>query len=463
MKGSRIVMAMLGSALVGCWFLAGNALGQVSSPAVSHLPFAPLPDQPRGEMRGQPVIASAETLDEAWRIALANDQRVAAGDLNVSAAIHSFAAARAERLPSLSLGANYLRLSDDISLAASTPPSLGGLPIFGQDSLGFHAVVRQPIYTSGRISSGINAAEAEVSANQSGIERVKLDLKMSVAEVYVAVLRARRAVEVARSKVTSLTAHADDVEKRLQVDKASKNEVLAVQVSLADAQQQAVRAGNYLEMANAAYNRALGRNLTDAVRIAELEGDVEPGTVDDLTRVACQCRPEIAELAAQATALRAQAAAAGAKTSPQVSVQGGYVFQGDKFVEPNGVAVMALTAEWGLFDSGRANHQASALCQKAEAVMRMRRDAETMIALEVRQKWLEVQTAQQQIVFARKAIAQADENLRVVRDRYVQGLANNTEVLDAETLRAQAYMNLYGSSYDAVLASLRLRRAVGKL
>ena len=93
----------------------------------------------------------------------------------------------------------------------------------------------------------------------------------------------------------------------------------------------------------------------------------------------------------------------------------------------------------------------------------MRSDAESTIALEVRQKWLEVQTARDRLDFARKATAQADENLRVVRDRYLQGLATNTEVLDGETLRAQAYMNLYNSYYESILAGLRVRRAVGNL
>ena len=95
--------------------------------------------------------------------------------------------------------------------------------------------------------------------------------------------------------------------------------------------------------------------------------------------------------------------------------------------------------------------------------MRLRRDTESMIALEVRQRWLEFQTAKQQMAFAKVAIAQADENLRVVRDRYVQRLGNNTEVLDAETLRAQAYMNLYNSNYDTALVRFRLQRATGGL
>ena len=42
-------------------------------------------------------------------------------------------------------------------------------------------------------------------------------------------------------------------------------------------------------------------------------------------------------------------------------------------------------------------------------------------------------------------------------------MGTNTEVLDGETLRVQAYTNLYNSTYEAVLVRLRLRRAVGNL
>jgi outer membrane protein TolC len=199
----------------------------------------------------------------------------------------------------------------------------------------------------------------------------------------------------------------------------------------------------------------------DPVHIVDLQDDGDPGGVDDLVRTAWQSRPEIKELSARAAALRDQASAECAKSSPQVSFQGGYVYQGDNYIQPNGVAGVAVTAEWNLFDSGRACHQATALSQRAEALLRLRRDTESTIALEIRQRWLEYQTAKQQITYARVAITQADENLRVVRDRYVQQLGNNTEVLDAETLRAQAYTNWYNATYDAVLVRLRLRRATG--
>jgi outer membrane protein TolC len=450
---------MLALVLFGTW-PGSVACGQSDGGQVKWATYTPAAERRvEGSNAIQPASKPAETLQDAWRIALENDDQIKAGAWNVSAADHARAAASAEGYPSVSVGANCLVLSNEISVASP----LGDFPVAGQGTLGFHATVTQPLYTAGRIDSETAAAGAEVSANRSQVQRTKLDVKMNVAEVYVAVLRGKRVLDVAQSKVNSLKGHAQDVDNRFQAEKASRNEVLAVQVSLADAQQQALRAANALEMAKAAYNRALGRIMTEAVSIADLQDDGDPASVDDLVRTAWRSRPELAELTARATAFREQASAACSKTAPQVSLQGGYVYEGDKYIQPNGIAGVALTAEWNLFDSGRAGHQATALSQRAEAMLRLRRDTEMSIALEIRQRWLEYETAKQQIAVARVAIAQADENLRVVRDRYVQQVGNNTEVLDAETLRAQAYMNWYNSIYDALLVRLRLRRAVGVL
>jgi outer membrane protein TolC len=426
----------------------------------------PAPDEMRPGNVPQvvPQVDPQESLDDAWRIALSIDQRIAAGDFNASAAEHSLAAANAERLPSLNLGANCLAMSDQLAIKANVPglPSTQ-LPFMSRDSLGFNAVVNQPLYTFGRISSGIDAAGAAVDANQASAQTTRLDIKMNVAEIYIAVLRAIRVVEVDGSRVASLAAHERDVENSFRKGVASRNDLLSVQVALADAQQQSVQARNTLAMLSAAYNRALRRRLTDPIHLVDLPSDVGAGNVDELTRMACACRSELAELSAQARALRCQADAERAKLAPQIGVSGGYIYQQDQFVDPNGVAGIALTAQWNAFDSGRTSEQAAALCQRSEALLRMRSDAESTIALEVRQKWLEVQTSQDRLNFARKATAQADENMRVVRDRYLQGLATNTEVLDGETLRAQAYMNLYNSYYESILAGLRVRRAVGNL
>jgi len=203
--------------------------------------------------------------------------------------------------------------------------------------------------------------------------------------------------------------------------------------------------------------------LTAPVLLTELQDTGEPGDLFELTRCAMQMRPEIAGLSAQATALREQSASLQAKKSPQVALQGGYLYQENRYVDPNGIGVLAVGVEWNAFDSGRIRNQAEAISKRAESVLHMRKDVESQIALEVRQKWLDLQTARERVQVAHQATAQADENLRVARDRYEQQVGTNTEVLDAESLRVQAYTNFYNSNYQAVLAGLRLRRAVGNL
>jgi outer membrane protein len=452
----------LGAMLLVC--LAASVSGQL---AIIPLPPPDGPESPRIDLASLAVSAqpSGETLDDAFRLALETDQRVKAGQWGVSSAQSTWAAARAERMPSLTLGTDYYALSEEpaMQIDLAPLPITGQQPFMNRDSAGVQGVVTQPLYTSGRISAGIDAAQSGVSARRATLHRTMLDVKMDVAESFVAVLRATRLVEVAQAKVASLTGHRRDVGSLFEKGIVSKNDFLSAEVALADAQQQALDTNNKLELARAAYNRALGRNLTDPVQLAELQDDGVNQDCEALTAQAVTQRPELAVLAAQARALQHQAASERAKNGPQVQVQGGYLYQENAYVDPNGVAGVLLGVQWNAYDTGRARNQANALCQKAEAVIRMRRDAESMITLEVRQRWLELETARQRVQVARQATAQADENLRVARDRYQNQVGTNTEVLDAETLRVQAYTNLFDSTYQAVLAGLRLRRAVGVL
>jgi outer membrane protein len=58
---------------------------------------------------------------------------------------------------------------------------------------------------------------------------------------------------------------------------------------------------------------------------------------------------------------------------------------------------------------------------------------------------------------------QAEENARVITDRYRQQLSTYTEVLDAVTRRVTLLNNFYNAVYDENLAFFRLRRSVGAL
>jgi outer membrane protein len=448
-------------AVISCQFCENASADPEQTKRLPRTSNAPAP----AEASNLGTESPAESLEDAWRAALTTDQRIAASRWNVTSAASTAAAARAEQFPSLKMASEYYALSDQPSFVAKLPAPLPTLdmPFLNSNGVAFQALATQPLYTFGRISHGISAADEGVKAYQADSNRTVLDVKINVAEVYVIVLRTKRIVDVVDSKVASLDAHARDVADFFDKGMVPRNDLLAAQVALANAHQEALQVHNMLQVANATYNRALGRSLDSPVNLAEAKAGDFPDNVDELTQKALQSRPELAAILAQARSLREQAASVRAKRAPQVGLQGGFLYLENEFVDPNGIGVVGLGVEWTPMDSGRTNHQASALMEKAEASIRLCRDAQSMIALEVRQKWLDLQTAIHRVEAVRQSTTQAEENLRVARDRYQHQVGTNTEVLDAETLRLQAYTNFYNSSYEALLADLRLRRAIGSL
>jgi outer membrane protein TolC len=146
-----------------------------------------------------------------------------------------------------------------------------------------------------------------------------------------------------------------------------------------------------------------------------------------------------------------------------VAVGGGNLFIQNDVLVHQSVWSAVVGVRWELFDGGVKRSQASALDQRAEAVWERRSDALSAVELEVRRAWLDTDETTKRVAVTQDTLAQAEESLKVSRDRYAEGVGTNTEVLDAETLRVRSFSNYYDAVYDAVLARMRLHRAVGDL
>jgi outer membrane protein TolC len=430
----------------------------------------------------------AEDLAEAWAIALQSNPQLRASRETTAAAGLDLASSRSERLPQIQTLNLESFLTNPISVSG-----LGGQPKAakgGQESFTISAVAAVvPIYTGGRIRHTIENNRAQLGAARADEFAGVLDLKLDVARAYVDVLRADRGVAVARSSVTSLTAQARDVSNLVKQGLGIRNDLLAAQVARSNAQQREIQTRNRLSIAWAAYNRYLCRPmetvvpLTDLVPESEapapapgghamdaaLAADLEPVVPDEaeiraLGDRALMHRPELASLSEQAHAHRAQAEVERAKVRPQVSFFAANIYQNARFLPTeadSGSASFLLS--WTLFDGGRARRHAAAIEHRAGSQLSRRDDLASTIRLQVRSAWLTCREGERRIPVARAAIAQADENLRVARGRYLQQRGTNTEVLDAEAARVQSYDNYFNALYDAIVAGFELRRAVGDI
>ncbi len=448
-----------------------------------------------------PHVTYAESLQDAWNAALLANQSLRSAQAGTASAQRGLAVARAERIPTLTTFNAYTWLNNaptfkgSIALPGSPAPLSFSLPFLNRDFFLSSTLMNIPLYTGGRILSGIDAASAQASAAHAEEFTAAMDLKLEVAQAYLNVLRVEKLLAVARSNVTSLQAHERDVDNLFKEGIAKRTDLLASQVSLARARQRVIQASNELEVARAAYNRLLGRPLPETTQLEEMAlwadfgpgrdldrtgtdrmpnaispAELDPGTdaaqeaeIEQLTATALSSRSELAGLAQQARAYAAQAQAAESIKKPQVGVIGGFTHLSDTHLAAQDYWSGTIAASWLLFDGRRATHKAEALRLKESQTLHQRNDTASKIALNVRSSWLSLRSSRAALQVAKAATTQADENLRQTNERYREQVVTNTEVLDAETLRLQTYTDYYNAYYSVLQDQFRLRRAAGVL
>lgn len=415
------------------------------------------------------VPAQAETLAQAWALALQNDHVLAAARLETEAARLEASAARAQRYPSLSASGRFVQFSDapafDFS-AAGIPTQLPEV-IDDDNTVVGGITVTLPLYTGGRISSSIAAANESLRAREANESRTLQDTKLAVAQSYVDILRAQRALDVAESSVASLDGYVGEVGSMFQRELVPRNDLLAAQVALANAEQGRVRAANGVSIARASYNRRLGLPLTREVEIEatlpSLAAEVERESVERLIERALAKRSELAALDAQAKATERLAEVERARVRPQLMLSGAYNYLENQAFDREEFASASIGFQWPLFDGGITRNRSAALRRTQRAIEQRREDAEALLALEVRQSWLEVQETRSRMRVTAEAVAQSEENLRITRQQYQAGLVTSTRVLEAESLRVVSRTNHDNALLDASLATYRLARMLGEL
>jgi len=252
-------------------------------------------------------------------------------------------------------------------------------------------------------------------------------------------------------------------EKLLNAGRASQNAVLAAQVAAADAKHALIKVRKVLNQAKAAYNRQLHRPLDAEVSLSPVVPKRQTTDLQRATDHAIVQRPEVSRLVSQIHAMHHRAKGIRAANRPQVNVAGDYQFLENRYQSPQGNASVGVNVTWNLFDGGKLGHKASSVQHQADGLAHMLAETKSLIRLQVRNAWLDLQETKKRLTTTATAIRQSDENLRVATKLYERGRGTHTAVLDAQTLRTKTHRNHIHAQFDVILAQLSLKRAMGDL
>lgn len=196
-------------------------------------------------------------LDEALRQAFERRLDLKAAEAQVRAAEKTFAAARAERLPSFSVYADYGVIGTNPAQSHGTFTVVGTLSF--------------PIWQGGRIKGEIRQAEAALAQRRAELEDLRGQIESEVRSVYLDLQAAASQVEVARKNIQIAQQNLDLARQRFDAGVSDNVEVVQSQESVATAQLDFINSMFTHNVAKLSLARAIGRAAENLPKFLTLQ------------------------------------------------------------------------------------------------------------------------------------------------------------------------------------------------
>jgi outer membrane protein TolC len=428
-----------------------------------------------------PLAAVAQlrqlSLEEALAAGLEKSPGLHASRLELEAATARSREIAAGRLPSLKFGGGYTRLSEvpdfQVTLPISPNPIVVSQSYFNNFNL--RLGIQQPLFTGFRLQAGERSARLLEAAAGQDLEKNRAELAFAVKAAYWGLARSREFEKVIDENVRQVGEHLKDVRAFSDQGLATRNDVLRAELELSNAEIMRIDARNAAEVALTALVSLIGLpldsdiDLTTSVesRASRIPAEAVKGDGDQIERALAQ-RPEIKSAEFRIKASEMGVKAVRSAFLPQVYLSGNYYYLRpnprilpslDRFKGTWDVGVSVSFDIWNWGQTKRQTDQAEArLGQAREA----RKALEDQAVLEVTQCRLSLARAGEKVRVAGQAVGQAEENLRVTRERFKQGVALSSDVLDAEVALLQAKLGRTQAAIDQVVAQARLEKALGE-
>jgi outer membrane protein len=416
-------------------------------------------------LSGYPAGAEVLTLSEGLKLAAENNRliRIARQDQSISE--QDTLIAKAKMLPDVNATLN------ETFLAYQPNEIFGNLsvPMSEQEFLSFSFNIQQTLYDFRKNASHYEASKAILNTKRLDEKRVRNLVALNFGLTYFDLLEAEKMVMVAEKEVERLKSHLRDAKNLYEEGVITKNDLLQAEVRISDAQQRLFTARNLRSVTASRLNNVLVRPLRTKVEVTDnyikelkgLSADVLDLDVDNAWETAEKQRPEIEIVDETMRSLDLEKTSKKADYYPSFFVRGSYDYLENRYMTPNGNWTLMLGLGINLFSGGSTKAEVQKLEYQKQRLFEEKNNLIDGIRLELEKYILDSRSAKERIAVTKDAVQQAEENLRINRTKYEDGIGTATEVLDAVTLLTVAETNYYRSVYDLSRAEAAVLYSLG--
>ena len=416
------------------------------------------------------------TLPEAVKLALTQHPSLEAATARVQAAQSRIAQARAGWLPRAAYTEGFQGGNNPVFVFGSlltqhqfTAANFGLGSLNRPDALSnfqSQVSVDQVVYDFGATRSAVQAARIGQQITEEERRRTELALIAGVARAYHGVALTAESLHLAEESLKSATADLERSHSLLSAGLATESDVLSVQVHVSSMSEYRARAAADVRIAHAALNEALGlpldaeHTLTTPMELRTLPGNT--GAAHEA--LATSLRPELLSARLSKDLSAAQEAAAKSQYWPVIGLHG--VFESDRqnFASKGGANwLFVASARWTLFDGNRTRASVAEARHMQAAAAASEKQMDAAVRMEVRRAEANLDASRERVATTRDTVAQAEESLRIIRNRYSNGLATVTDLLRSETALLESKTRRLAALYDQRIAAVQLEAASGAL
>lgn len=428
-----------------------------------------------GLARAQDVGTSAAlSLEEAVRVALEENPMVRSVRASGKGAGARYEQAKAARMPVLQFGETFTHSNNPVFVFGSlleqgrfssnnfdlnflnSPPSISNF----RSALN----LKIPVFNRKEISGRIEQARLGTEVSELVVQQVEQQVRFQVIQAYYGILVAEARKRAADQAVETARAERKRIQDMVEQGMVVQSDLLATEVQLADFEKESIQAAGEVKTAYAALNTALGRSVDSQVSISGQLMERDFGIPDQalMIRDAEESRPDYLQARLEAEVHREELRISRGKFLPDLNLFANFGYSAQDLVTGSSDFAVGAALTFDILDLGRypRNDEAEADWEAARLSSLQKANE---ISLEVVQALSVYEAAGQRLRVAATAVSQAEEALRIVRDRHGVGLATITEVLNSQTALLRSRMNLLGARYDYYVGYARTLLVTGKL
>jgi len=307
------------------------------------------------------------------------------------------------------------------------------------------------------------SSQAQVKSAEFGSKDARELIVLVIVANYLLVIADQSEVESATSQRDTAKALFQQASDQKTAGLASAVDVLRSQVQLQSREQKLIVAKNNLAKQKLVLARAIGLPPGQQFEITTQAPyqELTPSTLDDAIQSAYKTRPDFQSQINQVRSAELERKAASAERYPSLGVETDYGLSGVNPGSSHGTVDAAATLRIPIFQGGRVHGD----ILRADASLTRERqrleDLRAKIDQEVRDAYLDLDAASQEVAVEKSAITLATRNLEQSRDRFASGVTDNIEVIQAQDALAIATDAYIASLYSYNLSKISLARSTG--